>query len=140
MVHIENESEPEEFNSETPQDFVVVLAYTSTDGEIDENFGQFVQDIKALYTFKDNVRAYALVEGAAKRVLSKVEKPEGEPTNKAALVISFEQPGDTDKAIEKLSGVVERVRDIFKDEPDVEVRVAIRESADEVLGVFQGAS
>jgi hypothetical protein len=65
----------EETKQEAPQDFVVVLAYTSPDGEIEEEFGQMVQDIKALYTFKNNVRAYAVIEERAKDVLALLEKP-----------------------------------------------------------------
>lgn len=119
-----------------PQDFVVVLAYTSTDGEIEEDFGRLVQDIKALYTFKQNVRAYAVTEGAAKNVLSKVEKSSSEPSGRAVLVISYNQPGDTEAAYDKLSQTAGKVRDLFKDEADVKVNVAIRETADEVLSAF----
>lgn len=119
-----------------PQDFVVVLAYTSTDGEIEEDFGRLVQDIKALYTFKQNVRAYAVTEGAAKNVLSKVEKSSNEPSGRAVLVISYNQPGDTDAAYDKLSGIAMKVRDQFEDEADVKINVAIRETADEVLSAF----
>lgn len=64
---------PEE--QQEPQHFVVVLAYTSTDGEIEEEFMQMVQDMKALYSLKENFRAYALVEESAKNVLALVEKP-----------------------------------------------------------------
>lgn len=118
-----------------PRDFVVVLAYTSDDGEIEETFGQLVQDIKALYTFKTNVRAYALVDRAAQNVLSKVEKPK-ESTNRAVMVISWPQPGETDEAFQKLSEAADKVRPMFEAEEEVRVDVAIREAADEVLSVF----
>lgn len=122
---------------DAPQDFVVVIAYTSSDGEIEEDFGKLVQDIKALYTFKQNVRAYALVDQAAQNVLSKVEKPKGEPSDKSVLVISYTQPDDTDEAFGKLSRTADKVKELFEDEPDVQINVAIRESADEVLNVFR---
>lgn len=133
MVDIENAPDEQE-----PQDFVVVLAYTSTDGEIDENFGRFVNDIKALYTFKDNVRAYALVEEAAKNVLRKVEKPKEGSSNKTVLVISFDNPEDADDAARKLQTVAENVRPQFEGLPDVDIRIGVRDVADEVLGSFGG--
>jgi flavodoxin len=61
--------------AEASKDFVVVLAHTSDDGEIEEDFMKFVQDVKALYTFKNNVRVYATVGEAAQNVLGQVEKP-----------------------------------------------------------------
>ena len=59
-----------------PQNFVVVLAHTSTDNETDEEFARMVNDLKALYSLRENSRAYALVEEAAESVLALVEKPE----------------------------------------------------------------
>jgi flavodoxin len=64
---------------EKSKDFVVVIAHTSEDGEIEESFMKFVEDIKALYTFKNNVRVYATVNESAKNVLAQVEKSK-EPT------------------------------------------------------------
>ena len=58
-----------------PQHMVIVLAYTSTDGEIEPEFMRMVQDMKDLYSLRDNSRAYALVEEAAQNVLNLVEKP-----------------------------------------------------------------
>ena len=125
-------------NPEPPvgQDFVVVLAYTSTEPEVEENFGKLVQDLKALYTFKNDVRAYALVQDAAKNVLAKVEKSGNAPSGRAVLVISFDQPDEFDEAIEKTSGIADKVRSLFAEEHDVRVNVAIREAADEVLSSF----
>lgn len=57
------------------KDFVVVIAHTSPDGEFEEDFMKFVEDVKALYTFKNDVRVYATVGEAARNVLSQVEKP-----------------------------------------------------------------
>ncbi len=65
----------ESLEQEGPQDFVIVLAYRSTDGEVEEQFGQLVNDIKALYTFKQDVRVYACVEESAAKVLAQIEKP-----------------------------------------------------------------
>lgn len=70
----EIDTTPEPENITGPQNMVVVLTYTSEDGEIEEDFGKFVNDLKALYSFKQDVRAYALVEDAADRVLALVEK------------------------------------------------------------------
>lgn len=126
-----SESIPEE-----PQDFVVVLAYTSSDSEIEEDFGRLVNDIKALYTFKNNVRVYALVEDSAKNVLAKVEKSDKKPSGRAVMVISYDQPDDIDEGYARLTRTADNVRDIFRDEKDVRVDVAVRETADEVLGVF----
>jgi hypothetical protein len=61
--------------AEVSKDFVVVLVHSAEDGEIEEEFMKFVQDIKALYTFKNNVRAYAAVGESAQNVLAQVEKP-----------------------------------------------------------------
>lgn len=118
------------------KDFVVVLAYTSDDEEIEEDFGKLVNDIKALYTFKQNVRVYAVVEESAKRVLAKVEK-QGEPSGRGVMVISYDLSDDTDESVARLSRTADTVRDLFKDEYDVRVDVAIRDAADEVLGVFK---
>ena len=60
-----------------PQDFVVVLAYTSDDGELPDEFLGLIEDMKALYTFKPNMRAYALIEDAATNVLALVEESKG---------------------------------------------------------------
>ena len=129
---------PEEGQEGEPQDFVVVIAHTSTDGEVEEGFGKMIQDIKALYTFKNNVRAYGLVDDAAKDVLSKVEKPSGGTLNKTVMVISYDMPedGDIDEGYARLTRTADKVRDLFKDEPDVRVDIAVRDIADEVLGVF----
>lgn len=131
------QGEPEEQGK--PQDFVVVIAYTSMDGEIEEDFGRLVQDIKALYTFKQNVRAYALIEQAAKNVLAKVEKQTTEPSGRGVLVISYDLPEDTDEAYGRISRTADKVRGLFEDETDVKVTVAVRESADEVLGAIGSA-
>lgn len=73
-----NEEPPYELidknKKDEPQDFVVVLAFTSTDGETEEEFARLVNDFKDLYSLRDNSRAYGLVEGAAKEVLAIVEK------------------------------------------------------------------
>lgn len=53
---------------------VIVIAYDSPDGEIEDNFANFVNDVKAMSTFKNNVRIYAVIEDAAKNVLAQVEK------------------------------------------------------------------
>lgn len=121
---------------EGPQDFVVVLAYTSDDGEVEENVGKLVEDLKALYTFKTDLRVYVAVEDAAKRILAKVEKPKHNPSNRGTLVISYELSDDVDESYARIARTADTVRDLFKDEPDVKVDVAVRESADEVLGVF----
>jgi hypothetical protein len=123
-------------DAEGPQDFVVVLAYTAAKGELEDEFVKFVNDFKAMYTFKENMRIYALVEGAAKNVLSKVEKSSAEPSGRAVMVISFDQPGDTDEAIEKMSQAANKIRSLFEGQPDVKVNAAIRETADEVLSAF----
>lgn len=122
---------------EEPQDFVVVLAYSSRDGEVEEDFGKLVEDIKMLYTFKNNVRVYAVVEQAAKNVLSKLEKSSKEPSGRAVMVISYDQADNIDEGYARLQRMADNVRDIFKDEKDVKVDIAIRESADEVLRVFE---
>jgi len=73
-----NDEVPELIDKEEknkPQHFVVVLAYTSEDGEIEEEFMKMVQDMKALYSLKDNSRAYACVEESAAKILALVEKP-----------------------------------------------------------------
>jgi hypothetical protein len=129
------EPHPEQEQTE-PHDVVIVLASTSTDSSADEEFGKYVEDIKALHTFKDNVRGYLLVDQAAKNVLAKVEKPAEGVSGRAVMVISFDQPEDTDEAVAKLAKTADTVRDLFKDEHDVRVDVAIREVADEVLGAF----
>lgn len=61
--------------AEGPKDFVIVLAYRSTDGDVEEEFGHFVEEIKLLHKFKQDVRTYALVEKAAAEVLAIIEKP-----------------------------------------------------------------
>lgn len=120
-----------------PQDFVVVIAYTSEDGEVEEDFGRFIQDVKALYTFKQNVRAYAVVDQAAKNVLAKVEKTDTKPSGRGVLVISYDLPAETDEAYARISRTADTVRDLFKDEEDVKVSIAVREAADEVLSNFE---
>lgn len=120
-----------------PQDFVVVIAYTSEDGEVEEDFGRFIQDVKALYTFKQNVRAYAVVDQAARNVLSKVETSSKNPSGRGVLVISYNLPTETDEAYERISRTADTVRDLFKNEEDVKVSVAVREAADEVLSNFE---
>lgn len=67
---------PNEEKKPELQHFVVVLAYTSSDGEIEEEFGRMVQDMKALYSLRENFRAYACVEESAKNILALVEKPQ----------------------------------------------------------------
>lgn len=62
-------------DQEKPKNVVIVLAYTSPDGEIEDNFAEFVNDVKALYTFKNDVRMYAVIDDAADNVLAQVEKP-----------------------------------------------------------------
>lgn len=129
------EPHPEPEQTE-PHDVVIVLASTSTDSSADEEFGKYVEEIKALHVFKDNVRGYLLLDQAAQNVLSKVEKPEGGVSGRAVMVISFDQPEDTDEAVEKLQAISNDVRQHFQDQPDVKVDIAIREVADEVLGAF----
>lgn len=60
-----------------PQNFVVVIAYESEDGDIPEEFMQMVEDLKGLYKLQDkpNTRMYAVVEESAKNVLAQVERP-----------------------------------------------------------------
>ena len=119
------------------EDFVVVLAYTSPDAEIEVEFGQLVQDIKALYTFKNNVRVYAVVQDSAKRVLRQVEQPKVAPGNKAVMVVSYDLPEDSDEAVRRLQATAEAVRTHFEGQEDVTVSVGIRETADSVLDVIQ---
>jgi hypothetical protein len=72
-----NEEPPYELidkNKDEPQNFVVVLAFTSTDGETEEEFAKMVNDFKALYSLRENSRAYACVEESAQKVLDIVEK------------------------------------------------------------------
>jgi hypothetical protein len=59
------------------EDFVIVLAYRSPDGDVEEDFGKFVNDIKALYSLKNDLRVYAVMEEAARGVLTQVEKSNG---------------------------------------------------------------
>lgn len=70
------EEQPQE--PEGIQQMVIVIAYDSEDGEIEDSFANFVNDVKAMSTFKNNVRIYAVVEDAAKNVLAQVETPKGE--------------------------------------------------------------
>lgn len=56
--------------------------------------------------------------------------------SKCVLVISYDQPGEIDAAVERLSETADKVRSLFENEPDLKVHIAIRESADEVLRVF----
>lgn len=130
----ENEVKSEE---QEPEDVVIVLACRSTDGGSDGEFAKFVGDIKALYTFKDDVRVYAVFDQAARNVLAKVEKPQ-ESSNQAVLVVSFAQPDDLEDAPQKMKDIADTVRPLFENQPDVKVRVAIREVADEVIGAFGG--
>jgi hypothetical protein len=58
-----------------PESFVVVLAYNRTDEDTSEEFVKMVEDFKALFSLRDGMRAYALVDDAASEVLSVVEKP-----------------------------------------------------------------
>lgn len=130
------EDQREDVTQEGPKDFVVVLAYRSSDEEIEEDFGKLVEDIKMLYTFKNDVRVYAVVDESAKKVLSKVEKTSKEPSGRAVMVISYDQPEYLDEGYARLQRTADNVRDIFKDETDVRVDVAVRDVADEVLAVF----
>lgn len=61
--------------SEPSPDLVIVLAHSSDDGEIDEEFMKFVEDVKALHAFKNDVRVYAATGESATNVLAQVEKP-----------------------------------------------------------------
>lgn len=134
----ENTENPELVDAElVEEDFVVVLAYTSSDSQVEEEFGRLIQDIKALYTFKNNVRVYAVVEESAKRVLRQVEQPKETPGNKAVMVVSYDLPEDTDEAVKRLHETADAVRTHFSDQEDVKVAVGIRETADSVLDVLQ---
>lgn len=55
--------------------FVIVLAYESDEGELPDEFVEMARDIKALFSLKDNMRMYALVEESANNVLAQVEEP-----------------------------------------------------------------
>lgn len=55
--------------------FVLVLAYESDEGDIPDEFMAMARDIKALFSLKKNMRMYAVVEEAANNVLAQVEKP-----------------------------------------------------------------
>jgi hypothetical protein len=57
---------------------------------------------------------------------------------KALMVISYDQPEDTQDALRRLSETAETVRHLFEDQPDLQVHIAIRETADAVLDVFKG--
>jgi hypothetical protein len=56
--------------------------------------------------------------------------------SKAVLVVSYDQPEETQEALDKLQDIAQNIRGLFKDQKDVLVHVAIRETADEVLNIF----
>jgi hypothetical protein len=56
---------------------------------------------------------------------------------KAVVVISYDQPEGVDEGFEKLTHIAETIRHLFEEESDVQVHVAIRETADEVLDIFK---
>lgn len=55
---------------------------------------------------------------------------------KGVLVVSYELPEDVDEGYAKLQFIADEVRPHFVNKPDVEIRIAIHEAADEVLNVF----
>ena len=55
--------------------FVIVLAYESDEGDIPDDFIAMANDIKALFSLRKNMRMYAVVEESANNVLAQVEKP-----------------------------------------------------------------
>lgn len=115
------------------QDFVVVLAYTSNDSQIEEDFGRLVEDIKALYTFKQNVRVYALVEEAAGTVLSFIEKPKEPEAPKPGnrVVLSYE-PSDADDPKELLR-IADSLNVLFDEYPHLKEELTIEPAAQDLL-------
>ena len=114
-----------------PQDFVVVIAYRSTDGEVEEDFGKLVEDIKMLYTFKQDVRVWAVIEEAAKEVLSFVETPkEPKPANR--VVLSYEPSDDDDP--EELARIAEQLYQLFEAYPKLQEGLTVDPS---VLGLIE---
>jgi hypothetical protein len=124
---MKGEPSPEQ---QEPQDFVVVLAYRSTDGEIEEDFGKLINDVKALYTFKQDVRVYALVEEAAKEALAVVEKPI-EPKTSNRVVLSYEASVNDDPA--ELTRVGNMLNQLFEAYPRLLDKVVIEPSAQALL-------
>ena len=55
--------------------FVIVLAYESDEGDIPDEFVAMARDIKALFSLKENMRMYAVVEESANKVLAQLEEP-----------------------------------------------------------------
>jgi exo-beta-1,3-glucanase (GH17 family) len=70
MAKVEDEAALSE-----PQDYVVVFTYSSEDGSVEEEFAKMIEDVKALHSFKQNVRVYAVSGESAKNVLAQLEKP-----------------------------------------------------------------
>lgn len=56
-------------------------------------------------------------------------------SNKVLMVVAYDEPEDFGP--ETFHEMLERVRSLFEDKPGVQVHVAIRESAEKVLAVFQ---
>lgn len=56
---------------------------------------------------------------------------------KAILVISYDLPEGVDEGYAKAQRIADNVRDIFKDESDVKVRMAVREAAEAVIDFFE---
>lgn len=122
----EEDTSPE---PKAPQDFVVVLTYRSVDGEIEEDFGRMVNDIKALYTFKQDVRAYALVEESAKNVLALVEKPQG--SDQTRVVLSYEaKDGESE---EQVLSVAKNLNELLDAHPHLRDGLTIDSSAQVLL-------
>jgi hypothetical protein len=57
--------------------------------------------------------------------------------SKAVLVIAYEIPEDVDESYAKTQRIADDVRDTFKDESDIQIYMAVRESADAVVEFFK---
>lgn len=57
--------------------------------------------------------------------------------SKAVLVISYNLPANVEEGHKRLQAIANKVRGDFENEPDVEIHVAIQESADAVLQIFE---
>ena len=56
---------------------------------------------------------------------------------KAVLVVAYDLPEDVDEGYAKAQRIADNVRDIFVNESDVSVHLAVRESADAVIEFFK---
>jgi hypothetical protein len=114
-----------------PQDFVIVLAYRSLDDDVEEEFGTFVEEIKMLHKFKQDVRVWALVEGAAAEVLAITEGPkEPKPANR--VVLSYEPDNNDDP--EELARIAEMLYQLFEAYPKLQESLTVDSS---VLGLIE---